>query len=225
MAHLFEEHCSADVSQTTGWGTHGAQTVPVEAVDFGSRRCFIPTMRVVSSNTEEDLARERARYDAEFAMRNLTANILRIVRGAGAPHELRRQMHALEEAMQAHWAADRTWPISDIAAAVYLREEPENWEQYSEANRAEWYAERQILSGALRYVAGEIIGPRVQASHGSSEMHGGIRELERVRDAENKRWRAENATPAMRRASAAGALAAAKAIAKAKVAKKPRKSD
>lgn len=80
-------------------------------------------MKVVSSNSETDLARERARSDAQFAMRALSANILRIVRGAGAPHDLLRQMRALEDAMLAHWEADRSWPLAEISGAVWLHED------------------------------------------------------------------------------------------------------
>lgn len=126
-------------------------------------------------------------------MRVLGANILRVVRGAGAPHDLLRQMRALEDAMFAHWEADRTWPLSEISAAVWVHEKPDNWDRYGENARGEWYAERTILSGALRYVAGELIGPPVQASRGSTEVRQGIRDLERLRQAERERWLAAKA--------------------------------
>ncbi len=127
--------------------------------------------------------------DAEVAMRELAANVLRIVRGAGAPYYLRRQMIALLTAMEAHWKADRTWPLQDMTRAVYMHDKPDYWDRLSAEAKAEWYAERQVLSGALRQLAGELVGPPVQASHGHSEMYGGINEIYRLREEEAKPWR------------------------------------
>lgn len=136
--------------------------------------------------------------EAEVAMRDLAANILRIIRGAGAPYELRRQMARLDQAMNDHWEAARQWPYSEIAGAVYLHEKPEAWERYDEHGQAEWYARQRIKSGALRAVAGEILGQQLQASHGETEMHSGMREWDRLCEEERKRWQQRETTLAKR---------------------------
>jgi len=60
------------------------------------------TMRVVSENSETDIARSRALIDVECALRELAANTLRVIRGAGEPDELGEQMIKVLDAMFAH---------------------------------------------------------------------------------------------------------------------------
>jgi len=54
-------------------------------------------MRVVTENTDADLARQRATVEVRWTLRELTANLLRVIRGAGKPHEIGLQAQALVE--------------------------------------------------------------------------------------------------------------------------------
>jgi hypothetical protein len=62
-------------------------------------------MHTVSENSEADLARQRASDQVEWKIRELTANLLRITRGAGKPYEIMQQMVDLAETMRGYQAA------------------------------------------------------------------------------------------------------------------------
>lgn len=178
-------------------------------------------MRVVSNNSPEDLAKRRARERAEQAIVELAANLMRIVRGAGKPYELKSQLRDTLAAMQDHWDASKTWPYEEMTQALRGPPLPDWYDQVSVEERARYYAERRVVAGALQIVASDLLGQRTQERAGQSEMHAGLRELERLLEEENRRWREQTSTPAKRRAVAAAALAKAKA--KAKVPKKPKR--
>ena len=55
--------------------------------------------RLVAQIAEADLARRRESNRVAWALRNLTANLLRIVRGAGKPYDVMRQIDAFVEAV------------------------------------------------------------------------------------------------------------------------------
>jgi hypothetical protein len=43
-------------------------------------------MRIVSENSEADFARNTAMAKVDWALRDLTANLMRVTRGAGRPY-------------------------------------------------------------------------------------------------------------------------------------------
>lgn len=159
-------------------------------------------MRIVSENSEQDLARQRAERTARAAVRQLTANLIRVTRGAGKPHEIGRQAVALLEAMQAHWDAARFWPFDEMADALQMDERPK-WPPNAdpeEVNRH--YAEQMIVAGALQVVASRLVGQATQQRAGEAELHRGVREMERISD-ERRKKRAAVALAA-RKGTAAG---------------------
>jgi hypothetical protein len=56
-------------------------------------------MRIVSENSEADIARNNATTDVYNSLRELTANLLRATRGAGRAWEIGRQAQALIESL------------------------------------------------------------------------------------------------------------------------------
>jgi hypothetical protein len=71
-------------------------------------------MRIVSENSETDLARQRALDQVDWKIRELTANLLRITRGAGKPYEIMQQMMQLaygltRMSLLAHSTSRMTW--------------------------------------------------------------------------------------------------------------------
>ena len=105
-------------------------------------------MRIVSENTETEIARhqaeiarDRAMNEASWALRELTANLLRVTRGAGKPYEIVRQAQALIEAMIDYRDAAGYFPSSDeLADALSAERDPEFLERLSDENLAEYYA-------------------------------------------------------------------------------------
>lgn len=75
-------------------------------------------MRTVSDNSEADIARHEALILVESGLRELTANLLRIIRGAGKPHEIMHQMVDLAEAIQTYQAAVGSPPWDQFVRAL-----------------------------------------------------------------------------------------------------------
>jgi hypothetical protein len=80
-------------------------------------------MEIVSQNSDADIAKNEAPEDLGWPLRRLTANLLRIVRGAGAPYELPRQIRAVLGALREYEAAFGHRPSEyEIQQALELRE-------------------------------------------------------------------------------------------------------
>ncbi len=62
-------------------------------------------MKLVSEQSEGDVARRRALDELGLHLRALTANLMRVSRGAGAPHYIAGQMVDCLEAMEAYRSA------------------------------------------------------------------------------------------------------------------------
>ena len=61
-------------------------------------------MRIVSEKSEADVAHHHALERVEWRLRELAANLLRIIRGAGKPYEMMLQMAELVGAILAYQA-------------------------------------------------------------------------------------------------------------------------
>lgn len=167
-------------------------------------------MQVVSSQSDEDIRRTRARADSEWAMVELTANLLRIIRGAGKPYELGRHLSEVMRTMQQHYDVVGFWPYDEMAEAVRL---PDVWDRAAErpGNAAELYAIHSIVRGSLQMIASDLLGQRTQRVSGEHELYGGANDLEAFRQEQRKRWLAERkATTPGQRSAAARALVRAR---------------
>jgi hypothetical protein len=170
-------------------------------------------VHVVSENSERDLARKRAMEAVDWALRDLTANLLRVARGAGKPHAIAEQARALAKAYERHRDVVGHDPDSaDVSAALGLDDNPP--EGMSNENRAFHYAEARIIRGAMQTVASELLSQGTQRAAGRSEMFDGINQLEDLR-AENRRKRGRGDPD-----KALAAFEAAVKLAKAKPSKK-----
>ena len=155
-------------------------------------------IRIVSEKSEAELARERAErerahaeLDARYAARALTANLIRIHRGAGKPYELGRQLTELVKAMQAHWDAAKYWPYNEIADELRV-EDDRDWMAGAESAEIDiHYAKRSIVDGALQIAASRLLGQRPQEAAGEHEMYQGVNSLVRAREERAQRWRKE----------------------------------
>jgi hypothetical protein len=146
-------------------------------------------MRIVSENSEADLARRRAMAPVDWALRDLTANLMRITRGAGRPYEIGRQAQALVDALIEFRDATGVYPSPDeISDTLAIGRGPEDLEKISDDHLDEIFAERAIIRGCLRIVASRLLDQRLQVSAGESEMYGGIKRLEDIRAAQRKKW-------------------------------------
>jgi hypothetical protein len=70
-------------------------------------------MRIFSSKSEKEVAKERALQRLNWPLRELAANLMRITRGAGRPEYLVDHMNAVAEALTEYRAAADCWPSND----------------------------------------------------------------------------------------------------------------
>lgn len=143
-------------------------------------------MRVVSENSAQDIAKRRADDELRWSLRELAANMMRVVRGTGKPHEIGSQIFGLTEAFQAYKNVAGTWPSSDlIGEALELAYRFEHLPD--RADRDPFYrAEHEVMRASLQVAASRLMRQSTQETRGRSDMHDAMRPIERIR-AENLR--------------------------------------
>lgn len=160
-------------------------------------------LEIVSSQTDADLAEREARSKADWALRELTANLLRVAAGAGRPHSITGQIVDALNAFHAYRMEVGHYPDAQIIADAldYEDERPSHREDYSERV----FAERQIVKQSLRVTASKMLGQRTQASTAMHEVYEGIRKIEREREMERAKWRTPAASKRALQAALIGA--------------------
>jgi len=144
-------------------------------------------MKVVSDNSPEDIARDRAERRISSALRALTANLIRVVRGAGKPGEISSQVLSLTEALSAYRDAAGFLPFGETLAE-FIRPEDRDLSRWSDDEKARHWAQKLVIDGALQMTASRLLGQLTQESAGRSEMNMGIQEIEEIR-AERRKQR------------------------------------
>ena len=139
-------------------------------------------MKIVSENSDRDLGRERSSGEVQAALRNFTANLMRITRGAGKPSEVGYQAQALIAALDAYFTAVGHYPFEDeISRALDIEYEAKDLQQYPREEVHRIYAKQTLICGALQISASRLLGQRTQEASGNHELYAGIREIEDLR--------------------------------------------
>jgi hypothetical protein len=154
-------------------------------------------IRLVSEQSEADIAKKRAEEEIGIELRALAANMLRVIRGAGKPYELVRDMSSCLKAFQAYYDAHSVWPDSyrlqkvlDFDPDEYSRLKPD----MDEAAMEQWHiktAENEVCRAALQIVASKLIGQRTQEHQGHSDLYSAFRSLDESREKRRARYAAE----------------------------------
>ncbi|WP_374572779.1 hypothetical protein [Phenylobacterium sp.] len=145
-------------------------------------------MRLVSDNSDADLAAGRARQELRRALRAVAANILRIVRGAGKPAELADQLDELQLAISAFQGVTGLPPTAEFSGMLELEEDRDVIRGLNGRNLREHLAVKQMVRGALQKAASNLAGQLTQERAGGTELFEGAIALEQVRD----EWRRES---------------------------------
>lgn len=113
--------------------------------------------------------RESAKQDVFAEMRELSAILLRTIRGAGKPFEIEHRVMKLATALCEFRKLNDGYgiPSDEISYALRFRDDGD----MSEAE----YARDTMIRGALQIVASRMIGQRTQEAAGKSEMMSGVR--------------------------------------------------
>jgi hypothetical protein len=128
-------------------------------------------MRIVAENSEADLARERATEEVRWALQDMAANLLRVVRGAGRPHEVGLQAGRLIEALAAYREVAGMFPHAyDLTRFLSVNRDEEMLARCSKDERARAYEEERVVRGALQVAASRLAGQKTQEAAGHHEM-------------------------------------------------------
>jgi hypothetical protein len=137
-------------------------------------------MHIVSDGPDPDQPRRDALAAVRRALRELTANLLRMIRGAGKPYLIVGQLDELTTALIAYSEKSGSMMPSDHDLKRALT--PEEYDPLFRATYGDLEAERrdaiqQIVRGSLQLVASQMLGQSTQEAAGRSEMHAGSRAL------------------------------------------------
>lgn len=139
-----------------------------------------PHLRLAVENDQRSIDRGWARNDVGRELRELAANIIRVVRGAGKPDEISGQCVAVLKAVQTYRDAAGHWPAShEISEALSISRD-----YFTDVYNDAWEREDArdtIVRGALQVVASRLVGQNTQEQRGRSEMTDGLLRLERIR--------------------------------------------
>lgn len=161
-------------------------------------------MRLVSEQSNAEIRRRRALDQLTPALRQLTANLMRITRGAGHPERLASEMVACLEAMQAHQEAIGYGPPSEEIRAVLDPDEAQKefrpWAGGSDADKARWEADgslgiedaiREIRRASLQMTASMLVNQLTHVRKGEGDIFDAIRRLEAAREKGHAHRKAE----------------------------------
>ncbi|MCJ2080179.1 hypothetical protein [Methylobacterium sp. J-090] len=172
-------------------------------------------MRLVSEQSKAEVNRRRALDRMKPALRRLTANLMRISRGAGHPHRLANEMADCLEAMNAHWAAAECGPSSEeIQRAIdpdAAQAEFRPWAAGTDEDRARWeangtfdidYATKEIRRASLQMAASMLVDQLLLVRKAEADMSDAIRHLEAARETRRAHFQALAGTPGRKRSKA-----------------------
>lgn len=144
-------------------------------------------MELRIDNSERDLRTNEATYHVKHALIELTANLLRVTRGAGKPYEILSQARELLAASKEYGDVVGQAPFfGDIVTVNPRYENLGNIAEVSYSQSNEGYAKDEMLRGALQIVASRLLSQNTQERRGDSELHEGMRRWEEAIAQRNK---------------------------------------
>jgi hypothetical protein len=141
--------------------------------------------RLVVANTDAELERQRAETNRKWAeqevdwtLRQMAANLIRVVRGAGKPFEIAENAQTFILALVKYREVTGDLDVMDqfpamlsIGAKDYLRRGLDG------AKLDEARAEERAVRGALQVAASRLLGQTTQVKAGEDELSDGARQL------------------------------------------------
>lgn len=113
------------------------------------------------------------------ALRELTANLMRITRGTGKPALVLSQTNAVAASFSAYRSTCGA-DLSDEEVTEALRLEPVPDDDFDEV-WPDWdRAVRDMVNGALQVAAAELLSQQAQAATGRRELFAGYRHIEKL---------------------------------------------
>lgn len=148
-------------------------------------------IRIVAENSEAELARQRAMAEVSWALREMTSNLMRVIRGAGKPGMIGQHTQAFIQALVSYRDAAGMMPSpEDLTEILSVDEDPKIIAVLENPELRRVDAKQRIVRGALQLAASRLVGQKTQESAGEHEMYDGIIAIEALRD-EGRRERTQ----------------------------------
>lgn len=124
------------------------------------------------------------------AVRELSGNLLRVIRGAGQPEKIGTQAAKLVELFDLFFKAHGHYPFSG-QYAEYLSAFPSSAVVFSmsEQDQARALAEHKIIRASLQIVASGLLGQPTQKSIAQSDFLQGLNDMIKARDSQRKTFK------------------------------------
>lgn len=148
-----------------------------------------PNISLVPESDPWERERQQAKSELAWETREMAANLLRVIRGAGRPDYLPQQIINLGGAILETHKTARAGAIWTVMQETLNSAIPD-WLEVSEAEACEG----TIAKGALQYLASRLVHQRAQEAAGRREIHSGIRQLEREAERTRRKWQEEAAS-------------------------------
>ncbi len=145
-----------------------------------------PKLTLSSSISKEEVRKQDAIGRLEWPTREMAANLLRVMRGAGKPEQLPQQIINLAEAILEASKLSNAWGIWDtmerlLQSAVPDRTDIDEFDDFRPL----------LVRGSLQVCASRLLHQQTHVNRGFDEINTGIRERERIRKDRHERWALE----------------------------------
>ncbi len=118
-----------------------------------------------------------------LGLRQLTANLLRVISGAGRPQDITCHLRALAEFIESYERAVGRYPRArEISSCLRISYDEQFVSQFDNAERTRIHAVETILLGSLRIAASRLLEQKTQETAAESKLYEGIREMDRAQE-------------------------------------------
>jgi hypothetical protein len=146
-----------------------------------------PKLTVAAETAPHELEKAQAARELAWVTKEMAANMLRVIRGAGRPLDLPQQIINLAEDILEVSKSARVWAVSSAIEEALQSANPD-WE----ASESDYY-EGMIASGAMQWVASRLVRQRAQECAGAREMAEGFKQQERWVERQRQKFWEEQA--------------------------------
>jgi hypothetical protein len=149
----------------------------------------VPDLRVVAERSAEEIKKQKAAGALKAALVDLTANLIRIVRGAGKPLMIAEQLHATAKVYVEFFDAVGENPDAQLLGDLLRLPTPE-FDHDSDQGEKDFYEHSLLLAG-LQTVASILKEQDIQQHHANAAFQTRGRMYLDLREQIRKKRRAE----------------------------------
>jgi hypothetical protein len=151
----------------------------------------MPDLKVVSERPAAEIKKQKATAKLGWALKDLTANLIRVVRGAGKPEMIFKQVDGFVEAYATFFDDTGEAPDPALLRGLIAMPEP-NWD---DDRLDEVLSEQALIRHSLQVVASGLLEQRTQRETAMNKFHDTLRRIEERRALAKKRKRQTKSHP------------------------------